>query len=71
MGPLVCASIERECLKEKPYLFVRNCENTWRNTRFSAGKEFCCLNGLETRCSIGAVQTKSSQKAVPISIGGE
>ncbi|XP_077294837.1 follicle cell protein 3C [Arctopsyche grandis] len=62
IGPLVCSSIDRDCVKEKPYLFTKNCEGTWRNTGFSAGKEFCCHNGVETKCRLGAMSQKQQQQ---------
>lgn len=67
IGPLVCSSIDRDCVKEKPYLFTKNCEGTWRNTGFSAGKEFCCHNGVETKCRLGAMSQKQQQQQQPSS----
>ncbi|KAH0952337.1 hypothetical protein HN011_006605 [Eciton burchellii] len=47
---MLCASIERDCHKERAYLFIKNCKDEWINTNLSAGREYCCKNGLPYNC---------------------
>ncbi|KAK3926709.1 Follicle cell protein 3C-1 [Frankliniella fusca] len=49
-GPILCSSIEKTIVREKAYLFIKNYRNKWLATRLSAGKEFCCKNGVAVRC---------------------
>ncbi|XP_055716559.1 follicle cell protein 3C-1 [Phlebotomus papatasi] len=51
-GPLLCAAIDRDCHKERAYLFVENCNGTWINTNFSAGREYCCKDGVPYKCPL-------------------
>lgn len=48
---MACASIGRNCVGEKAHLFTKNCGGDWQDTGFSAGKQFCCKNGMEVSCS--------------------
>ncbi|XP_047369402.1 follicle cell protein 3C-1 [Vespa velutina] len=50
---LLCAAIDRNCLKERAYLFIQNCENKWINTNLSTGKKYCCKDGISYKCPIG------------------
>ncbi|XP_014471214.1 PREDICTED: follicle cell protein 3C-1 [Dinoponera quadriceps] len=47
---ILCASIDRDCHKEKAYLFIKNCKDEWTNTNLSAGREYCCKDGLPYKC---------------------
>ncbi|XP_014214304.1 follicle cell protein 3C-1 [Copidosoma floridanum] len=47
---ILCASIDRNCFKEKAHLFIRNCKNEWINTNLSAGREYCCKDGNSYKC---------------------
>lgn len=47
---LLCAAIDRDCLKERAYLFIKNCKDEWINTNLSAGREYCCKDGLPYKC---------------------
>ncbi|XP_034239241.1 follicle cell protein 3C-1 [Thrips palmi] len=47
---IMCSSIERDCMREKAYLFIKNSRNKWLATRLSAGKEFCCKGGIAIKC---------------------
>ncbi|XP_006616544.1 uncharacterized protein LOC102672619 [Apis dorsata] len=49
---ILCSSIERDCYKEKAYLFIKNCKSGWINTNLSAGREYCCKNGRPYKCPI-------------------
>lgn len=49
---ILCSSIERNCYKEKAYLFIKNCQNKWINTNLSTGKEYCCKNGVSYKCPL-------------------
>ncbi|GAB0088932.1 Follicle cell protein 3C-1 [Sergentomyia squamirostris] len=51
-GPLLCAALDRDCHKERAYLFVENCNGTWINTNFSAGREYCCQDGVPYKCPL-------------------
>uniref|UniRef100_A0A6B2E9J8 Putative conserved secreted protein n=1 Tax=Phlebotomus kandelakii TaxID=1109342 RepID=A0A6B2E9J8_9DIPT len=51
-GHLLCSAIDRDCHKERAYLFVENCNGTWVNTNFSAGREYCCKDGVPYKCPI-------------------
>ncbi|XP_032664687.1 uncharacterized protein LOC116841176 [Odontomachus brunneus] len=46
----LCASIERDCYKERAYLFIKNCKDEWMNTNLSAGREYCCKDSLPYKC---------------------
>lgn len=48
---IVCGTIDRDCHRERAYLFVQNCDaNQWTNTNLSAGREFCCKDGEAVSC---------------------
>ena len=48
---IVCGTIDRDCHRERAYLFVQNCDaNQWTNTNLSAGREFCCKSGQPVSC---------------------
>ncbi|XP_011173300.1 follicle cell protein 3C-1 [Solenopsis invicta] len=47
---ILCASIDRDCYKERAYLFIKNCKDEWINTNLSAGREYCCKNGTSYKC---------------------
>ncbi|KAJ9591446.1 hypothetical protein L9F63_002052 [Diploptera punctata] len=49
---LVCGSIDRDCYKERAYLFIKNCSDTWVNTNMSAGREYCCKEGISYKCPL-------------------
>ncbi|KAJ6629965.1 Follicle cell protein 3C-1 [Pseudolycoriella hygida] len=49
---IVCGLIDRDCYKERAYLFVQNCNSTWINTNLSAGREYCCKDGLPYKCPL-------------------
>lgn len=49
---ILCAAIDRDCLKERAYLFIKNCKNEWINTNLSAGREYCCKDGIPYKCPI-------------------
>ncbi|XP_055547666.1 follicle cell protein 3C-1 [Wyeomyia smithii] len=48
---LICGTIDRDCFRERAYLFYQNCSPRWVNTNFSAGREFCCQNDRPIRCT--------------------
>ncbi|XP_053690880.1 follicle cell protein 3C-1 [Sabethes cyaneus] len=48
---LICGTIDRDCFRERAYLFYQNCSPRWINTNFSAGREFCCQNDRPIRCT--------------------
>ncbi|XP_043685024.1 follicle cell protein 3C-1 [Vespula pensylvanica] len=50
---LLCAAIDRDCLKERAYLFIQNCKNKWINTNLSGGRKYCCKDGISYKCPIG------------------
>ncbi|XP_071570455.1 follicle cell protein 3C-1-like isoform X1 [Temnothorax nylanderi] len=47
---ILCASIDRDCHKERAYLFIKNCKDEWTNTNLSAGREYCCKDGTPYKC---------------------
>lgn len=48
---IICGTIDRDCHRERAYLFVQNCEaNTWTNSNLSAGREYCCKSGEAISC---------------------
>ncbi|XP_015524686.1 follicle cell protein 3C-1 [Neodiprion lecontei] len=49
---ILCGSIDRDCHKERAYLFIKNCKDEWINTNLSAGREYCCKDGLSYKCPI-------------------
>ncbi|KAL0281463.1 UNVERIFIED_CONTAM: hypothetical protein PYX00_002445 [Menopon gallinae] len=49
-GPMICGSIDRDCFKERAYLFVKNCNDVWINSNLSAGREYCCKEGFPYKC---------------------
>ncbi|KAJ1528676.1 hypothetical protein ONE63_007070 [Megalurothrips usitatus] len=48
---IICSSIERDCTREKAFLFIKNHRNKWLGTRLSAGREFCCKGGVPVKCT--------------------
>ncbi|XP_054731041.1 uncharacterized protein LOC129239525 [Anastrepha obliqua] len=49
---ILCASLNRDCRKERAYLFIKNCRNQWFNTNLAAGREYCCRNGQPYPCPL-------------------
>ncbi|XP_058803386.1 follicle cell protein 3C-1 [Phymastichus coffea] len=49
---ILCGSIERDIHKERAYLFIKNCKDEWVNTNLSAGREYCCKDGLPYKCPL-------------------
>lgn len=47
---ILCGLLDRDCHKERAYLFVKNCKNEWINTNLSAGREYCCKDGASYKC---------------------
>lgn len=47
---IICGTIDRDCHRERAYLFVQNCNATWVNTNLSAGREYCCKDGTSFKC---------------------
>lgn len=48
---IVCGTIDRDCHRERAYLFVQNCNAaTWINSNLSAGREYCCKSGETVSC---------------------
>jgi len=47
---IVCGTIDRDCHRERAYLFVQNCEASWINSNLSAGREYCCKSGEPVSC---------------------
>ncbi|XP_058824706.1 follicle cell protein 3C-1 [Topomyia yanbarensis] len=48
---LICGTIDRDCFRERAYLFYQNCNPRWVNSNLSAGREFCCQNDRPMRCT--------------------
>uniref|UniRef100_A0A182VS20 Follicle cell protein 3C-1 n=1 Tax=Anopheles minimus TaxID=112268 RepID=A0A182VS20_9DIPT len=57
---VICATIDRDCFRERAYLFYQNCAPRWVNSNISAGKEFCCQNDTPMRCSLMAELIRQS-----------
>ncbi|XP_015185037.1 PREDICTED: uncharacterized protein LOC107070967 [Polistes dominula] len=49
---ILCAALDRDCLKEKASLFIQNCKNKWINTNLSSSKKYCCKDGISYKCPI-------------------
>lgn len=50
---IICGTIDRDCHRERAYLFVQNCDaKTWINSNLSAGREYCCKSGESVSCLI-------------------
>lgn len=49
-GDIVCAMVDRDCYKERAYLFIKNYDPKWINTNMSAGREFCCKDNEAYKC---------------------
>ncbi|KAF5277814.1 hypothetical protein FQR65_LT03795 [Abscondita terminalis] len=47
---ILCASIDRDCHKEKAHLFIKNHNCQWMNSNLSAGREFCCKDNEPYKC---------------------
>ncbi|XP_054088134.1 uncharacterized protein LOC105212010 [Zeugodacus cucurbitae] len=47
---ILCATLNRDCRKERAYLFIKNCRNQWHNTNLAAGREYCCRDGQPYAC---------------------
>jgi hypothetical protein len=48
---IICGTIDRDCHREKAYLFVKNCDaKQWINSNLSAGREYCCKTGEPVNC---------------------
>lgn len=48
---MLCASLDHDCYKERAHLFIKNCKDEWINTNLSAGREYCCKDGLPYKCN--------------------
>lgn len=49
---IICGTMDRDCHKERAYLFIQNCNSTWLNTNLSAGREYCCKDGMSYKCPL-------------------
>ncbi|KAG7304375.1 hypothetical protein JYU34_011315 [Plutella xylostella] len=49
-GPVICGAVDRDVNRENAYLFIKSCGADWLATNFSAGKEFCCRDGVHYKC---------------------
>ncbi|XP_022919127.1 follicle cell protein 3C-1 isoform X2 [Onthophagus taurus] len=49
---IICGTMERDCYKEKAYLFVKNHSKKWINSNMSAGREYCCKDNTPYKCPI-------------------
>lgn len=49
---IICGTIDRDCHRERAYLFIQNCNSTWLNTKLSAGREYCCKSGVSVPCPL-------------------
>lgn len=48
---IICGTIDRDCHRERAYLWVQNCDSTgWINSNLSAGREYCCKSGESVSC---------------------
>lgn len=48
---IICGTIDRDCHRERAYLWVQNCDaTTWTNSNLSAGREYCCKSGEPQSC---------------------
>lgn len=48
---IICGTIDRDCHRERAYLWVQNCDSTnWINSNLSAGREYCCKSGETVSC---------------------
>uniref|UniRef100_A0A1B6L8X8 Follicle cell protein 3C-1 n=1 Tax=Graphocephala atropunctata TaxID=36148 RepID=A0A1B6L8X8_9HEMI len=50
---IICGTIDRDCYKERAYLWSKNCNDVWVNSNMSAGREFCCKDGSAYKCPLG------------------
>lgn len=57
---LICGTIDRDCFRERAYLFYQNCAPRWINSNLSAGREFCCQNDRPVRCAKMAAVIRQS-----------
>lgn len=57
---LICGTIDRDCFRERAYLFYQNCAPRWVNTNLSAGREFCCQSDRPVRCAKMAAVIRQS-----------
>lgn len=49
-GDIICSTVDRDCYKERAYLFIQNHSPLWVNTNMSAGREFCCKDNEPYKC---------------------
>ncbi|KAG8282421.1 hypothetical protein J6590_036387 [Homalodisca vitripennis] len=49
---IICGAIGRDCFKERAYLWTKNCNNVWVNSKMSAGREYCCKDGAPYKCPL-------------------
>ncbi|GLV39077.1 Follicle cell protein 3C [Carabus blaptoides fortunei] len=49
---IICATMDRDCFKEKAYLFIKNGNSLWHNTKLSAGREYCCKDNIHYKCPL-------------------
>ncbi|XP_033228286.1 uncharacterized protein LOC117180079 [Belonocnema kinseyi] len=47
---ILCGSMGRDCVKERAYLFVKNCKDVWINSNLSPSREYCCKDGNPYKC---------------------
>lgn len=57
---LICGTIDRDCFRERAYLFYQSCTPRWVNTNLSAGREFCCQDDRPVRCAKMAAVIRQS-----------
>ncbi|XP_055914872.1 follicle cell protein 3C-1 [Eupeodes corollae] len=49
---VLCATLGRDIHKQRAFLFIKNCKDTWINTNIAAGKEYCCKDGVSYQCPL-------------------
>ncbi|XP_055843336.1 follicle cell protein 3C-1 [Episyrphus balteatus] len=49
---VLCATLGRDIHKERAFLFIKNCKDSWINTNLAAGKEYCCKDGTSYQCPL-------------------
>ncbi|XP_022200265.2 follicle cell protein 3C-1 [Nilaparvata lugens] len=49
---IICGAMDRDCYKERAYLWIQNCNKNWINSNLSAGREYCCKNGSPYKCPL-------------------
>lgn len=49
---VLCATLGRDIHKQRAFLFIKNCKDSWINTNLAAGKEYCCKDGVSYSCPL-------------------